>query len=140
MAKTDWIKKGPMGTTNIGGKTLAVNISNIREIKRAFDYGYRTMSKDVAKNVAAFNKQYHLASKVAKGFPEERMVSANLAKYGRAAPAIAKGSKLLGGITPGVAVGLGAEAIYKGYKRATGPGGTEFHTKKSKNKYGTKGY
>ena len=33
-----------------------------------------------------------------------------------------------------------AEGIYKGTKRALGPGGTEFHTKKSKNKYGTKGY
>ena len=40
-------------------------------------------------------------------------------------------------------VGLGliaGEGIYKGTKRALGPGGTEFHTKKSKNKYGTKGY
>tara|TARA_R100000742_G_C4199248_1_gene28862 strand:- start:65 stop:562 length:498 start_codon:yes stop_codon:yes gene_type:complete len=32
------------------------------------------------------------------------------------------------------------KGIYKGTKRALGPGGTEFHTKKSKNKYGTKGY
>jgi len=140
--QTNWIKKGPMGITDPKyGKISPNNSSNIREIKRAFDYGYRTMSKDVAKNVASFNKQYHLAAKGLKaGFPEERMVSAQLAKYGKVAPAIAKGSKLLGGITPGAVAMLAAEGLYKGTKRALGPGGTEFHTKKSKNKYGTKGY
>ena len=53
---------------------------------------------------------------------------------------IAKGAKIVKGAN---IVGLGmiaAEGIYKGTKRALGPGGTEFHTKKSKNKYGTKGY
>ena len=53
---------------------------------------------------------------------------------------LAKGAKIVKGAN---IVGLGmiaAEGIYKGTKRALGPGGTEFHTKKSKNKYGTKGY
>jgi hypothetical protein len=53
---------------------------------------------------------------------------------------LARGAKIA---KAGNIVGLGmiaAEGIYKGTKRALGPGGTEFHTKKSKNKYGTKGY
>ena len=52
------------------------------------------------------------------------------------AAGVAKGFMGVGAIAA-----LGAEyTIRKGYERATGPGGTEFHTKKSKNKYGTKGY
>jgi len=132
MAKTDWFKKGPMGQ------------SGIREIKHAYHYlGYDKLSKNAKKNVAAFNKQYNIASNRmtnSKYFPEQKMVNAKYAKFGKAAPSLSKGAKLLGGVTPGVVVTLGAEGIYKGYKRATGPGGKEFHTKKSKNKYGTKGY
>lgn len=56
--------------------------------------------------------------------------SAKLAKTAK----IVKGANIFG-------LGMiAAEGIYKGTKRALGPGGTEFHTKKSKNKYGTKGY
>ena len=57
---------------------------------------------------------------------------------------LVKAGKTIGKVGKGVnlvALGLMAsESIHKGYKRATGPGGTEFHTKKSNNKYGTKGY
>ena len=45
-----------------------------------------------------------------------------------AAPAIAKGSKLLGGITPGAVALTLVEGVYKGTKRALSPGGTQFHT------------
>ncbi len=133
LKKPNWIKTGPMGTTTVGGKTSAINPSNIREIKRAYNSGYSTMSKNVSKNVAAFNKQYSIAAKIVDRtgsmyMPEEKMVSASLAKFGRAAPAVAKGSKLLGGITPGAVVATLAEGVYKGTKRALGSGGTQFHT------------
>jgi|11BtaG_2_1085332.scaffolds.fasta_scaffold137246_1 hypothetical protein len=133
LKKPNWIKTGPMGTTTVGGKTSAVNPSNIREIARAYNSGYSTMSKNVSKNVAAFNKQYSIAAKIidrtgSMYMPEEKMVGAGLAKFGRAAPAVAKGSKLLGGITPGTVALTLAEGVYKGTKRALGPGGTQFHT------------
>jgi len=133
LKKPNWIKTGPMGTTTVGGKTSAINPSNIREIKRAYNSGYSTMSKNVSKNVAAFNKQYSIAAKIVDRtgsmyMPEEKMVSASLAKFGRAAPAVAKGSKLLGGITPGAVAVTLAEGVYKGTKRALNPGGTQFHT------------
>ena len=53
--------------------------------------------------------------------------SGKLAKFGKATNIVGMGM-------------IAAEGVYKGTKRALGPGGTEFHTKKSKNKYGTKGY
>lgn len=133
LKKPNWIKTGPMGTVTVGGKTVAINPSNIREIKRAYNAGYSTMSKNVASNVAAFNKQYSIAAKIVDRtgsmyLPEEKMVAASLAKFGRAAPAVAKGSKLLGGITPGTLALTLAEGVYKGTKRALSPGGTQFHT------------
>lgn len=133
LKKPNWIKTGPMGTTTVGGKTVAINPSNIREIKRAYNAGYSTMSKNVASNVAAFNKQYSIAAKIVDRtgsmyLPEEKMVAASLAKFGKAAPAIAKGSKLLGGITPGAIAATLAEGVYKGTKRALGPDGKAFHT------------
>jgi len=134
LKKIDWTKTGPMGTTTRGGKTSAVNPSGIREIKNAYyTKGYENMSKNVTSNVAKFNKQYSMATKIVDKtgsmyLPEEKMVGAGLAKFGRAAPAVAKGSKLLGGITPGTAALALAEGVYKGTKRALGPGGTQFHT------------
>jgi hypothetical protein len=132
--KIDWTKTGPMGTHTAGGKTTAINPSNIREIKNAFyTKGYENMSKNVASNVANFNKQYSIATKVVDRtgsmlFPEEKMVGAGLAKFGRAAPAVVKGSKLLGAITPGTIAAMVAEGVYKGTKRALSPGGRQFHT------------
>ena len=133
LKKIDWTKTGPMRTTTRGGITSAVNPSSIREIKRAYNAGYSTMSKNVASNVAAFNKQYSIAAKIVERtgsmyMPEDKMVSAGLAKFGRAAPAVAKGSKLLSGITPGTIALTLAEGVYKGTKRALSPGGTQFHT------------
>jgi hypothetical protein len=91
------------------------------------------MSKNVTSNVAKFNKQYSIATKIVDKtgsmyLPEEKMVGASLAKFGKAAPAVAKGSKLLGGITPGTIALTLAEGVYKGTKRALSPGGTQFHT------------
>lgn len=134
LKKIDWTKTGPMRTTTRGGITSAVNPSGIREIKNAYyTKGYENMSKNVASNVANFNKQFSIATKVVDRtgsmyMPEEKMVSAGLAKFGRAAPAVAKGSKLLGGITPGTVALTLAEGVYKGTKRALSPGGTQFHT------------
>ena len=134
LKKPNWIKTGPMGTATVGGKTVAINPSNIREIKNAYyNKGYENLSKNVASNVANFNKQYSIATKIVDRtgsmyLPEEKIVGAALAKFGKAAPAIAKGSKLLGAITPGAVVATLAEGVYKGTKRALGPGGTQFHT------------
>ena len=134
LKKPNWIKTGPMGTTTVGGKTSAINPSNIREIKNAYyTKGYENMSKNISKNVAAFNKQYSIATKIVDRtgsmyLPEEKIVGASLAKFGKAAPAVAKGSKLLGGITPGAVAVTLAEGVYKGTKRALNPGGTQFHT------------
>ena len=127
--KIDWTKTGPMRTTTRGGRTSAVNPSGIREIKNAYyTKGYENMSKNVASNVANFNKQYSIAKTGSMYLPEEKMVGAGLAKFGRAAPAVAKGSKLLGGITPGTVALTLAEGVYKGTKRALGPSGKQFHT------------
>ncbi len=134
LKKPNWVKAGPMKTTTRGGTTYAVNPSNIREIKNAYyTKGYESMSKNVSKNVAAFNKQYSIATKIVDRtgsmyLPEEKIVGAGLAKFGKAAPAIAKGSKLLGGITPGAVALTLVEGVYKGTKRALGPGGTQIHT------------
>ena len=141
---TPWHKSGPMKAVpkSGAGPAYATNPTNIREIKHAYNYqGYQTMSKNVKANVSAFNQQNHLAAKAGGKFnPEERMVSAKWAKYGKAAPKVRTAARAAKLFTPGGVAILAAEGIYKGTKRALGPGGTEFHTKKSKNKYGTKGY
>ena len=65
LKKPNWVKAGPMKTTTRGGTTYAVNPSGIREIKNAYyTKGYESMSKNVASNVANFNKQYSIATKV----------------------------------------------------------------------------
>ena len=148
---TPWHKSGPMKAVpkSGAGPAYATNPTNIREIKHAYNYqGYQTMSKNVKANVSAFNQQYHLtANRIDAGrkgfkgyFPEQKMVSAQWAKYGKAAPKVRTAARAAKLFTPGGVAILAAEGIYKGTKRALGPGGTEFHTKKSKNKYGTKGY
>lgn len=53
---------------------------------------------------------------------------------------VAKGVRVAKAANPVFAAVEGAIAIHKGYKRATSEGGTEFHTHKFDNKYGTKGY
>tara|TARA_R100000808_G_scaffold363_4_gene2028 strand:- start:4901 stop:5338 length:438 start_codon:yes stop_codon:yes gene_type:complete len=142
--KINWLKRGPVGIHPSGAPTFG-----IREIKHAYHYhGYETMSKNVKANVAAFNQQYNLSAKRIdagrKGFkgyfPEQTMVRSKYAKYGKGSYAVRSGVKAARTFTPGGIAVLAAEGIYKGTKRALGPGGTEFHTKKSKNKYGTKGY
>ena len=150
--KINWLKSGPMKVVPKSGSNpsaYAGNITGIREIKHAYHYhGYETMSKNVKANVSAFNQQYHLtANRIDAGkkgfkgyFPEQKMVSAKWAKYGKAAPKVKSAVKAAKVFTPGGLAVLAAEGVYKGTKRALGPGGTEFHTKKSKNKYGTKGY
>ena len=142
--KINWLKQGPLGIHQgiSAGSSTSPTFAGVRELKRAYHYqGYETMSKNVKANVSAFNQQYHLAAKAGGKFnPEERMVSAKWAKYGKAAPKVRTAARAAKLFTPGGVAILAAEGIYKGTKRALGPGGTEFHTKKSKNKYGTKGY
>ena len=139
---TPWHKSGPLGIHPGARGATSPTFGGIRELKRAYHYlGYETMSKNVKANVSAFNQQYDLAAKAKPGhYPENRMVSAKWAKYGKAAPKVKSAVRATKVFTPGGIAMLGVEGIYKGTKRALGPGGTEFHTKKSKNKYGTKGY